>query len=226
MHPKSSSIEECLDQNSRLISDTASWLGYVGQKLMKMGNPDVQDTAPEESQSTKGPAHARPELLELVDVPLPEVTSSWSWQPRLSLQEEANFRPDLVISERDPEGCVMVDDSYEDMHSQAQGEGTVSSSTGASSLHRSHTWRSCCSLVFCWRCGAYTTLVSGKVPLNPKTKLLEPCKGDDHKLQGKLHRLRKGHQPQSGKYLGPVTAFNCDKDVPGGKMNQNPTLAV
>ena len=72
--------------------------------------------------------------------------------------------------------------------------------------HVSHNLKACSVILFCWTCGAQTTLKdTNRLSLTKKDKKLsEKCPGEAQKLQGKLCRMRKGHHPQTGKFAGPV----------------------
>ena len=174
-----------------------------------MGNPDVQglEEAPRRMASPTG---IRCSQLELVDVPLPEVTRSWSWQPRLTLQEERNFRPGP--QEESP---------------RVEATDAAIVAKGPMSLHSSHSWRTCGVIVFCWQCGLYLTRKEDMgVPKTAKQGVSQPCPGAAHKPQGKLCRLRKGHHPQTGKYVGPVTKAALDGLTKDAKSAERKTENV
>ena len=230
LHPEDCAVLEEVQQTTGVVREVARWLGYVGQKLMDRGNPDVQ------AQDVTVVRSSGESMLQLVGVPLPEVTASWSWAPRLTLAEERNFVPGLIVAEEPAEAVRLHDRSQnlgpaEGVLIPCEGDGGRRAEDEAKHLepstvecqasspqpsaaaghceagvgvHGSHDLRRAGDLTFCNKCSRYTArLTSTGQPVSTKL-LASKCAGPLEKPTGQLYRMRSGKNPTTKRFMGPV----------------------
>ena len=178
LHPSNSAMYEDIISSMKLVSDVCRWYGHLGSRLSQIGYPDVVPIELAKKPST--------ELL-LVDIPSTpaERLEGGGWLPKI-VKAELKF---VAQSSPQPERVPTP---------------AASSQGVCSPAHCSHSLRQAGRLTFCNLCGKYTTQQHEDGSPKFAKQLLEPCTGSMSKPSGQLCRMRKGHNPTTNRWMGPV----------------------
>ena len=179
-------ILELVQNAEALVSSVAKWIGWVGAKLIENKSPDV---------GARGQAPSKSDLV-LVDLPPEADRSLGSWIPKLTQHE---LRLDQ-LSKQSPPSSSMANGSV------APPSVAISSQSqnAEPKVHTSHDLRVAGNLVFCDACARYCTQKSADGAIKATKMLLSPCPGRLDKATGQLGRMRKGRNPTTNKWEGPV----------------------
>ena len=168
-------LDKQIEDGHDLSKMIGKWVGTLGGHLCRLGSPDV-DSKPKKKGGEQE--------LELVDIPANCLSASWLWKPRVLHREMKNVLKLAEGGDGALENCPSVRRVPHDSHDTR----TIASSP---------------QILFCWVCGSYHGGAK-KRQTQLSAKFQAKCAGPRGVMQEKLRRMRRGHHPVTGRYLGVV----------------------